>query len=53
MFAKLPAGYRLTDAGEEVLEFADQMEASSNQVETRVFRVTLAPGLGHPLANRR
>jgi DNA-binding transcriptional LysR family regulator len=37
MFEKLPSGYRLTDAGEEVLEFADQMEASSNQLETRVF----------------
>jgi DNA-binding transcriptional LysR family regulator len=55
MFEKLPSGYRLTDAGEEVLEFADQMEASSNQLETRVFgrdqrirgllRVTLAPSL--------
>ena len=37
MFKKLPSGYRLTDAGEEVLEFADQMEASSNHRETRVF----------------
>jgi DNA-binding transcriptional LysR family regulator len=55
MFEKLPSGYRLTDAGEEVLEFADQMEASSNQLETRVFgrdqsvrgllRVTLASTL--------
>jgi len=55
MFEKLPAGYRLTHAGEEVLEFADQMEASSNRLETRVFgrdqgirgllRVTLAPPL--------
>jgi DNA-binding transcriptional LysR family regulator len=55
MFEKLPSGYRLTDAGEEVLAFADQMEASSNQLETRVFgrdqsvrgllRVTLAPPL--------
>jgi DNA-binding transcriptional LysR family regulator len=55
MFEKLPSGYRLTDAREEVLEFADQMEASSNQLETRVFgrdqsvrgvlRVTLAPTL--------
>jgi len=55
MFEKLPSGYRLTDAGEEVLEFADQMEASSNRLETRVFgrdqsvrgllRVTLAPPL--------
>ena len=55
MFEKLPSSYRLTDAGEEVLEFADQMEASSNQLETRVFgrdqsvrgllRVTLTPTL--------
>ncbi|HEY2049926.1 MAG TPA: LysR family transcriptional regulator [Caulobacteraceae bacterium] len=53
MFEKLPSGYRLTDAGEEILEFAEQMEASSNRLETRVFgrdqgvrgllRVTLAP----------
>src|SRR5580698_250530 len=53
MFEKLPSGYRLTDAGVEVLEFAEQMEASSNRLETRVFgrdesvrgllRVTLAP----------
>lgn len=55
MFEKLPSGYRLTAAGEEVLEFADQMEASSHQLETRVLgrdqsvrgrlRVTLAPTL--------
>jgi DNA-binding transcriptional LysR family regulator len=55
MFEKLPSGYRLTAAGEEVLEFAGQMEASSHQLETRVFgrdesvrgllRVTLAPTL--------
>jgi len=55
MFERLPSGYRLTDAGEEVLEFAEQMEASSNRLETRVFgrdqsvrgrlRVTLAPTL--------
>jgi DNA-binding transcriptional LysR family regulator len=55
MFEKLPSGYRLTHAAEEVLEFAEQMEASSNQLETRVFgrdqslrgllRVTLAPTL--------
>jgi DNA-binding transcriptional LysR family regulator len=54
-FEKLPSGYRLTAAGEEVLEFADQMEASSHLLETRVFgrdpsvrgllRVTLAPPL--------
>jgi DNA-binding transcriptional LysR family regulator len=55
MFEKLPAGYRLTAAGEEVVELARQMEASSHQLETRVLgrdqsvrgllRVTLAPPL--------
>ena len=55
MFEKRPSGYRLTAAGEEVLELAHQMEASSHQLETRVFgrdqsvrgllRVTLAPPL--------
>jgi len=55
MFEKLPSGYRLTAAGEDVLEFADQMEASSHLLETRVFgrdqsvrgllRVTLPPPL--------
>jgi DNA-binding transcriptional LysR family regulator len=58
MFEKLPSGYRLTAAGEEVLELANQMEASSHQLETRVFgrdqgvrgllRVTLTP----PLVNQ-
>jgi len=55
MFEKQPSGYRLTSAGEEVLELAEQMEASSHQLETRVFgrdqsvrgllRVTLTPPL--------
>src|SRR3954471_1564295 len=55
MFEKLPSGYRVTAAGEEVLELAKQMEASSLQLETRVFgrdqsvrgllRVTLPPPL--------
>ncbi|OJY68365.1 MULTISPECIES: LysR family transcriptional regulator [unclassified Rhizobium] len=55
MFEKLPSGYRLTAAGEEILEFANQMEASSHQLETRVLgrdqsvrgllRVTLPPFL--------
>jgi DNA-binding transcriptional LysR family regulator len=60
MFEKLPSGYRLTASGEEVLELANQMEASSHQLETRVFgrdqsvrgllRVTLPPPLaGHLL----
>ncbi|MEN2790295.1 LysR family transcriptional regulator [Sphingomonas oligophenolica] len=55
MFERLPSGYRLTAAGEEVVELASQMEASSHQLETRVFgrdqsvrgllRVTLPPPL--------
>jgi DNA-binding transcriptional LysR family regulator len=55
MFEKRPSGYRLTAAGEEVLEFAEQMEESSNRLETRIFgldqsvrgllRVTLPPPL--------
>ena len=60
MFEKLPSGYRVTAVGAEVLELAEQMEASSNQLETRVFgrdqsvsgllRVTLPPPLaGHLL----
>jgi DNA-binding transcriptional LysR family regulator len=59
MFERLPSGYRLTAAGEEVLEFADQMEASSNLLETRVFgrdqsvrgllRTTLGPTLARHL----
>jgi DNA-binding transcriptional LysR family regulator len=60
MFEKLPSGYRLTAAGEEVLALANEMEASSLQLETRVFgrdqsvrgllRVTLPPPLaGHLL----
>ena len=53
MFEKLPSGYRLTPAGEEVMEFALQMETTSQQLEARVLgrdqsvrgllRVTLAP----------
>jgi DNA-binding transcriptional LysR family regulator len=53
MFEKLPSGYRLTEAGEEVLDLASEMEASSHRLETRVFgrdqsasgllRVTLPP----------
>lgn len=55
VFEKRPSGYRLTAAGEEVLEFAEQMETSSRQLEARVFgrdqsargllRVTLPPFL--------
>jgi DNA-binding transcriptional LysR family regulator len=55
MFERLPSGYRLTAAGEEVLDLAHQMEASSHLLETRVLgrdqsargllRVTLPPFL--------
>ena len=55
MFEKMPSGYRLTAAGEEILGLASQMEALSHQLETRVLgrdqtvrgplRVTLAPTL--------
>ena len=57
MFEKLPSGYRLTAAGEEVLEFAEEMEASSHRMETRVFgrdqniRGLLRVTLSAPLAN--
>ena len=53
MFDRLPSGYRMTGAGEEVLDLAEQMEASSNQLQSRVLgrdqgvrgllRVTMAP----------
>ncbi|MEP9353994.1 LysR family transcriptional regulator [Xanthobacter sp. KR7-65] len=37
MFEKLPSGYRVTAAGEEVLELASQMESASHQLEARVL----------------
>ena len=53
LFDRLPSGYRITDAGEEVLGLAEQMAASSLQLETRILgrdqgirgllRVTMAP----------
>lgn len=55
LFEKLPSGYQLTDVGEEICELAEQMDATSTLLETRVFgrdqnlsgslRVTLAPSL--------
>lgn len=55
LFDKLPSGYRLTAAGEEVLGLAEKMETSSGELETRVFgrdqsvrgllRVTMPPTL--------
>ena len=62
MFERLPTGYRMTDAGDEVLELAQQMEASSNQLQARVLgrdqstrgllRITLAPTLATHLLMR-
>lgn len=59
LFDRLPSGYRMTEAGEEVLGLAQQMEASSNQLETRVLgrdqgvagalRVTMAPTIASHL----
>ena len=59
VFERLPSGYRLTTAGHEILGLAEQMEASSKELETRVFardqevrgplRVTLAPVLANHL----
>lgn len=59
MFERLPSGYRLAAAGEEVLALAEKMEASSNQLAARVFgrdqsvrgllRVTLPPTLANHL----
>jgi DNA-binding transcriptional LysR family regulator len=37
MFERLPTGYRLTSAGQEVREFAHEMEASYNTLQVRVF----------------
>src|SRR3546814_16484497 len=37
MFEKLPSGYRLTAAGEEVRELATQMETSSPQLAPPLF----------------
>lgn len=55
MFERLPSGYRLTRAGEDVLDLAQQMQNASNQFESRVsgrdegirglLRVALPPPL--------
>lgn len=37
VFEKMPSGYRLTRAGEEVVPLAEQMEAASNQLQARVL----------------
>jgi DNA-binding transcriptional LysR family regulator len=59
VFEKLPSVYRLTKAGEEVLQFAQAMEASTNQLQARVLgrdqevrgalRATMAPVIGSHL----
>ena len=59
MFDRLPAGYRLTGAGKEVLEFAEQMASAANRLETNVLgrdqgirgllRVTMTPMLATDL----
>ena len=59
LFDRLPSGYRMTGAGDDVLGLAEQMEASSNQLEARVLgrdqgvrgllRVTAAPTIASHL----
>ena len=55
MFERLPSGYRLTVAGQDVLEMAEEMAAASNRLQSRVLgrdqhaggllRVTMTPML--------
>lgn len=59
IFDRLPSGYRITEAGAEVLELAEQMEMSSNQLQSRIagrdqrisglLRVTMAPTIATSL----
>ncbi|WP_199743166.1 LysR family transcriptional regulator [Sphingomonas ginsenosidivorax] len=37
LFDRLPAGYRLTDAGSDIVELAEQMQTASARIEARVF----------------
>lgn len=37
LFDKLPTGYELTNAGEEILEYAERMAQTSTDLQTRVF----------------
>nr|WP_245206696.1 MULTISPECIES: LysR family transcriptional regulator [unclassified Rhizobium] len=37
LFEKLPTGYRLTDAGSDIVELAGQMATASSQIEARIF----------------
>jgi molybdate transport repressor ModE-like protein len=36
LFEKMPSGYRLTRAGEEIIPLAEQMETASNQLQARI-----------------
>lgn len=37
LFDKLPSGYRLTDAGADIVELAGQMSIASSQIEAKIF----------------
>ncbi|WP_157016632.1 LysR family transcriptional regulator [Mesorhizobium xinjiangense] len=37
LFDKLPSGYRLTDAGADIVELAKQMSMASSQIEAKIF----------------
>ncbi|HEY0124071.1 MAG TPA: LysR family transcriptional regulator [Rhizobium sp.] len=37
LFDKLPSGYRLTDAGADIVELAGQMSTASSQIEAKIF----------------
>ena len=37
LFEKLATGYRLTDAGSDIVELAAQMATASSQIEARIF----------------
>lgn len=37
LFDKLPSGYRLTDAGTDIVELAGQMSMASSQIEAKIF----------------
>ena len=59
LFERFPSGYRMTAAGDEVLGLAEQMEATSHQLEARILgrdqairgtlRVTMAPTIASHL----
>ena len=37
LFDKLPSGYRLTEAGADIVELAGEMSAASTRIEARIF----------------